>query len=95
MRRLEDEPSGGETLKIGDEIIGHALNCPLPTDKMWDAVRIKEMALTQSAYRLANGEMWLPTQANPLKIRICSVGNIAGVSAHQRDIHEKGELRSV
>ena len=30
----------------------------------WEAVRIKEMALIQSAHRLAKGEMWLPTQVN-------------------------------
>ena len=91
LRRLEDEPSGGESLKVGDEILGHALNCPLQIDSAWDAVRIKEMALIQSAYRLANGEMWLPIQANPLEIQMCSVEDIAGVSAHHRDIHEEGE----
>ena len=90
-RRLEDEPSGGNPLKVGDDALGHALNCPLQIDKAWDAVRIKEMALIQSAYRLARGEMWLPTQASPLKIQMCSVKNIAEVSAHHRDIHEKGE----
>ena len=91
LRRLEDEQSGGETLKIGDEIIGHALNCPLLIDKMWDAVRIKEMALIQSAYRLANGEMWLPTQATSLDIPICLVNDIANISASHRDIFEKGQ----
>ena len=73
LRRLEDAPSGGEPLKVGDEILGHALNCPLQIDKSWDAVRIKEMALIQSAHRLAKGEMWLPTQATPLAIPICLV----------------------
>lgn len=91
IRQLEDEPSGGDPLKVGDDLLGHALNCPLQIDSAWHAVRIKELALIQSAHRLANGEMWLPTQANSLEIRICSVGNIAGVSAHHRDIHEKGE----
>ena len=91
IRRLEDEPSGGNLLKVGDDALGHALNCPLQIDKAWDAVRIKEMALIQSAYCLAEGEMWLPTQARPLEIRTCQVGNIAEVSAHHRDIHEKGK----
>ena len=91
LRRLEDEPSGGDMLKVGDDSLGHVLNCPLQIDKAWNAVRIKEMALIQSAYRLANDEMWLPTQAYPLKIQMCSVGDIAGVSAHHRDIHEEGE----
>ena len=91
LRRLEDAPSGGEPLKIGDEIFGHALNCPLKIDCMWDAVRIKEMALIQSAYRLAKGEMWLPTQATPMKIPCCLVSDIAKISASHRDIFEKGE----
>lgn len=91
VRRLEDEPSGGDPLKVGDEILGHVLNCPLWIDRAWEAVRIKEMALIQSAYRLAEGEMWLPTQATPLEIPICLVSDIAEVGAHHRDIREKGE----
>ena len=70
VRRLEDEPSGGDPLKVGDEILGYVLNCPLWVDKAWEAVRIKEMALIQSASRLANGEMWLPTQVVPLEIPV-------------------------
>ena len=91
VRRLEDAPSGGNLLKAGDDSLGHALNCPLQIDKAWDAVRIREMALIQSAHRLAKGEMWLPTQATPLEIPICWVGDIAKVSASHRDIFEKGE----
>ena len=91
VRRLEDEPSGGAPLKVGDEILGHVLNCPLWTDRAWEAVRIKEMALIQSAYRLANGEMWLPTQISALEIPVCLVSDIAEVGASHRDIHEKGE----
>ena len=91
IRRLEDEPSGGDPLKVGDDILGHVLNCPLWTDRGWGAVRIKEMALIQSAHRLANGEVWLPTQVYPLEIPICLVNDIAEVGATDRDIHEKGE----
>ena len=91
VRRLEDEPSGGDPLKVGDDSLGHALNCPLQIDGAWDAVRIKQMALIQSAYRLANGEMWLPTQVSPLEIPVCLVSDIAEVGASHRDIHEKGE----
>ena len=91
VRRLEDEPSGGNSLKVGDDSLGHALNCPLQIDGAWDAVRIKQMALIQSAYRLANGEMWLPTQVSPLEIPVCLVSDIAEVGASHRDIHEKGE----
>ncbi len=91
VRRLEDTPSGGDRLKVGDEILGHVLNCPLRIDRAWEAVRIKEMALIQSAYRLANGEMWLPTQISPVEVSICLVSDIAEVGASHRDIHEKGK----
>ncbi len=91
LRQLEDAPSGGEPIKVGDDIFGHALNCPLQIDSTWDSVRIKEMALIQSAHRLANGEMWLPTQAAPIEIPICLVNDIAKISASHRDIFEKGK----
>ena len=90
-RRLEDEPSGGDRLKASDDPLGHALNCPLWMDRSWEAVRIKEMALIQSAHRLAKGEIWLPTQANSLQIPICSVADIAEIGATHRDIYEKSE----
>ena len=91
VRRLEDEPSGGDPLKVGDDSLDTYSTAHLQIDGAWEAIRIKEIALIQSAYRLANGEMWLPTQATPLKIPICLVNDIAQVSASHRDIHEKGE----
>ncbi|MDE0314611.1 MAG: hypothetical protein OXM61_06895 [Candidatus Poribacteria bacterium] len=91
IRQLEDGPIGGDLIKVGDDIVGHALNCPLQMNSPWEVVRIKEMALIQSAYRLANGEMWLPTQVTSLEIPICFVNEIAVVGAHHRDIREEGE----
>ena len=35
------------------------------------------MELIQAAYRLAGGELWLPTQTMPIEIPICSVEDIA------------------
>ena len=91
MRRLEDKPSGGDPLKVGGDSLGYVLNCPLWINKAWEAVRIKEMALIQSVYRLANGEMRLPTQVDPVKIPICNVTDIAEIGATHRDIYEKSE----
>ncbi|MDE0636084.1 MAG: hypothetical protein OXI43_09595 [Candidatus Poribacteria bacterium] len=91
IRQLEDGPIGGDLIKVGDDIVGHALNCPLQMNSPWEVVRIKEMALIQSAYRLANGEMWLPTQVTSLEIPICFVNEIAVVGAHHRDIREEGK----
>ena len=78
VRKLEEPPIGGDPIKIGDEIVGFALNCPL--EKIWTTSRIKELALIQSAYHVANGRIWLPGQRDPLKIPICSVSKIAMTS---------------
>ena len=78
VRRLEDPPIGGNPIKVGDEIAGSALNCPL--EKIWTTSRIKELALIQSAHHLANGCIWLPEQHNPLEVPICSVSEIATTS---------------
>ncbi len=78
VREFEAPPIGGDLIKIGDETVGAALNCPL--DKIWSTSRIKELALMQSAYHLANGRVWLPAQHDPLEIPICSVGEIAMTS---------------
>ena len=78
VRRLEDPPIGGNPIKVGDEIVGSALNCPL--EKMWSTSRIKDLALIQSAYHLANGDVWLPGQRNRLEIPVCSVGEMATTS---------------
>ena len=43
--RLEDTPSGGDAMKIGEEPLGHTLDCPLPKDEGWVATRVKSMAL--------------------------------------------------
>ena len=78
VRRLEDPPIGGNPIKVGDEIVGSALDCPL--EKMWSTSRIKDLALIQSAYHLANGGVWLPGQRDRLEIPVCSVGETATTS---------------
>ena len=76
-RLMEDTPIGGDELKIGDETVGNLLVCPLPVGEAWAASRVKAMELIQSAYRLASGELWLPTQTTPIEIPICRVEDIA------------------
>ncbi len=78
VRKLEDPPIGGNHIKVGDEIVGSALNCPL--DKIWTTSCIGELALMQSAYHLANGCIWLPEQRAPFEIPTCTVEKIASTS---------------
>ena len=78
VRKLEDPPISGNPIKIGDEIVGGALNCPL--EEIWIVSRVKELALMQSGHHLANGRFWLPEQREPLEVPICAVGEIATTS---------------
>ena len=77
---LEDVPSGGEPINVGEEILGYMLNCPLPVSEGWIASRVKSMALIQSARRLKVGKLQLPMQElqeTVVKIPICRVEDIA------------------
>ena len=86
VRRFEDPPIGGNPIKVGDEIVGAALNCPL--EKIWSTSRIRELALIQSAYHLANGCVWLPGLRAPLQIPISPVGEIATIGFDHRTIKD-------
>ena len=80
IHRLEDTPSGGDPIEIGEDILGYMLDCPLPLGEGWAATRVKSMALLQSAHRLKIGKLELPMQElqeTVVKIPMCRVGDIA------------------
>ena len=63
LRQLEDAPSDGSELLSGLDIVGKAIDAPLPATGGWKLARIRDMSLAQCAYQLANnGQVWLPTQ---------------------------------
>ena len=86
VRRFEDPPISGDPIKVGDEIVGSALNCPL--EKIWSTSRIRELALIQSAHHLVNGHVWLPGQRAPLDIPMSSVSEIATIGFNHRTIKD-------
>ncbi len=93
--RLEDTPSGGDAIKVGEEILGYMLDCPLPRGEGWVAVRVKSMAVLQSARRLKRGRLELPLQdlqETVTEIPICQVGDIATLGlAEVRGVFRKVE----
>ncbi len=93
--QLEDAPSGGDVVKVGKELLGHMLDCPLPKGEGWIATRVKSMALLQSARRLKEGKLELPLQKLQEKVTeipICQVGDIATLGfAEVRGVFRKEE----
>lgn len=77
-RALEDAPSGGNIIRLGDELVGQMLRCPLPVGEPWIAVRIKSMALLQTFHQLASEKtLWVPTHVETVQMPVCRVDEIA------------------
>ncbi|MCY4553628.1 MAG: hypothetical protein OXC79_08135, partial [Candidatus Poribacteria bacterium] len=88
-RRLEDIPSGGDIIKIGNDIIGQMLDCPLPLGKGWGVSRVKSMALIQSVYGIQKGSIHLPLQTTKVNVPVCRVEDIAQVGWHPENVYGK------
>lgn len=88
IRRLEDSPNGGEAIYFGNEIIGQAINAPLPMSGSWNLARISDLSLARTAYHLAEKHrVWLPTQQKPLRMDISLVSHIGQIGPIDRDIN--------
>jgi len=61
IKTLENGPVGGTPISFGDDVIGYAIDSPLPASGSWNLARIADLELGQSAYQLAiKGLLWLP-----------------------------------
>ena len=88
IRQLEDAPSGGSAIYFGAEIVGQAIDAPLPSTGGWKLARIADLSLAQSAYQLSeNDRIWLPTQSNPIRVPIATVKQVGKVGPIDRDIN--------
>jgi hypothetical protein len=90
LRRLEDGPLGGTPLYFGDDVIGQAMDAPLPESGGWNLGRIADLSLAQAAYQLANeGRLWLPAmdKADAIGLPITVVEKIGVIGPIHRDIN--------
>ncbi|MYK18705.1 hypothetical protein F4055_11150 [Candidatus Poribacteria bacterium] len=86
-RRLEDPPNGGDIIRIGDDIVGQMLNCPLLLGEGWEVSRVQSMALIQSAYRIQKGILHLPMQTTNVNVPMCRVEDIGQVGWHPESVY--------
>jgi len=89
LRRLEDGPIGGSLFHFGDDVIGYAMDAPLPKEGPWNLARIKDGALAQVAYQMTgNGLLWLPGVAknNAVPVSITTISAIGQIGPISRDI---------
>lgn len=99
LSRLEDGPIGGTLLHFGNDVVGEAIDAPVPASGGWNLGRIADFSLAQAAYQLAEERrVWLPTmpKSGPLKVPITALGDIGEVGPIDRDINGRnpnGSLR--
>ncbi len=90
LRQLEEGPVGGTPLYFGDELIGEALDAPLPPSGGWNPTRIADLSLAQAAYQLGTkGRVWLPgvPRAHAVVLPITHVGKIGNLGPYHADIN--------
>ena len=90
LRRLEDGPVNGTFLHFGDEVIGQALDAPLPVSGGWNLSRIADLSLAQTAYQLINKKsIWLPTmnKSEIVDIPLTTVTKIGEIGPYHADIN--------
>ena len=74
VRRMEDAPSSGDTLKIGDDAVGQVLECPLNVGEGWSTTRTKAMELIQTGHRSdKRGKLNLAAELKTNDIPMCRV----------------------
>ena len=90
LRHLEDGPVNGTPLHFGDEVIGQALDAPLPVSGGWNVSRIADLSLAQTAYQLINKKsIWLPTmnKSEIVDIPLTTVAKIGEIGPYHMDIN--------
>ena len=90
IRRMEDSPSSGDALKIGDDAVGQVLECPLNVGEGWSTTRTKAMELIQTGHHLINGKLNLAAELKASDIPMCRVADLATVSMSHLDVYGDG-----
>ena len=69
-RKLEDGPFGGDEVFCSQEKMGETIQVTVPEiNPTWNAVRIQDFELIQTAHALIQSKLWLPRRkAQPLAV---------------------------
>ena len=96
IRRLEGTPVGGTHITVGDELVGQAIEAPLPKSGSWKLARIIDLSLAQCAFQLADEhQVWLPAQHSPVRIPITNVRQIGRIGPIHRDVNGRNPDGSI
>ena len=74
--RLEDVPHGGRRIKVGDDEVGTAMDCP--TDSAWVA-GMSNYVLPQIAYHIRRGSLYAPRSFVPVDMDMVTLRDVADI----------------
>ncbi len=79
VRGIEDGPFGGAPLNAGTEQLGELIKVAvsgLKRGEGWGSVRVKDISVAQTAYALAQSQLWLPASANAVDLTVTRLADI-------------------
>jgi hypothetical protein len=90
LRRLEDGPVGGTPIHFGQDVVGQAIDAPIPESGSWNPSRIADLSLAQAAYQMANNKrIWFPTtqESEAINVSITTAQAIGKIGPYHADIN--------
>ena len=87
LRRLEDGPYGGTSLMVGKDEAGQIMTIhPNAIGGRWRAVRLSDYSLAQTAYALAQSNLWLPGDKSSIDSKASSLREVSKLGIYHLDI---------
>ena len=85
VRRIEDGPYGGTTLKVGEEPTGETITATFSGDN-WRAVRLSDCSVAQTSHALSQSSLWLPGSHSSLEVRVAALSDVGRRGWHHMNI---------
>ena len=86
VRALEDGPYGGTPVQIGDDSIGEIVNAAAGSGAAWNAVRMRDFSVAQTADALSRSNLWLPGITNPTPLATTALTGLGRRGWHDMNI---------
>ena len=71
--------------RLGGSVIGEAIDTP-HTENDWNAVRISDCSVVQTAYALSKSRLWLPGLLSSVELKMAALGEVGRRGWHDINI---------
>ena len=85
-RALEDGPYGGTPVEIGKDSPGEIVSAASGRGAAWNAVRLRDFSVAQTAEALSRSTLWLPGIAHPTPLATTGLADLGRRGWHDMNI---------